>query len=166
MTGLLMLLAGFAAAYLLQLHVLPILGWIGSTPELLFTACAVGSMSCGSNRTLPFALLFGAAADLSLGYGYGMFLLPMTAAAFFFQPLWEKASEKPYLAAPAVGAAAIAARLFRSCLLVFLGRGFFPAGAEWFSLLLCGIFSALTALVTLYAADRRSRHVREGRFRL
>ena len=156
----------FIAAYLLQLHALPVWGWDMTTPELLIAACAVGCLAFGPGRTLPYALIFGAAADLALGYGYGMFLLPMAAAAFFFAPFSEKALEKPWLGGLAAGGAGILARLFRACIGLFLGRGFLPAGREWLFLLAAGLFTALCAWILLLAEAARRRRIEERRYRL
>ena len=162
----LILFVWFVLAYLLQLHVLPVWGWVLTTPELLLTVSAVGGRVYGMGRTLPFALLFGAAADLTLGFGYGGFLIPMTAAVMLFHGSERLSSERPYAAALATGAAAMLARLFRACIQMILGHGFFPAGREWLAIAGSGLFSALAALILMIAAEHRSRREREGRYRL
>jgi len=166
MMSILILLLWFVLAFVFQLHVLPVWGWVHTTPELMIAVCAVGSMVYGRGRTLPFALIIGAAADLTIGYGYGMFLLPMTAAVLLFGPLEHAELERPFLPALYTGGAAVVARLFRSFLLVILGHGFFPAGREWIAFIPCGLFSALIAAVLLFVSAKRFRREREGRYRL
>lgn len=166
MTVFLLYAAAMLLAYLLQLHVLPVLGWALTTPELLFALCAVGAATRGPGRIAPLALLFGVAADLALGFGYGMFSLGLALAVLVYGRMGEKALARPGVTALLVGFGAMAARLLRAALAVFLGRGFFPVGTEWLWLAASGVFTAAFARLALFVAARRMKREEEERYLL
>ena len=114
--------------------------------------------------TLPFAFLFGIAADLVLGCGYGMYLLPLVLCAHLGQYLSSVAFERPYLAALLVGAGAIAARWFRILFVWGAGHGAAPGGNDLVWSAAAGLLTALCALALILWMDHRQREGKSGRY--
>jgi len=152
-----MSLLWITVTFWLQMHVLPIWGLGAWTPDLTMAAVMVMTMCFGPYPVVPLAFLLGLAMDILFGYGYGMYLIPLTVAALVSAALRDLSFNKPWVAATLTGGAALLARLFRQGLEFLSGRSGAFTGADWGWAFLCAAATAVAAMMILWQTDRYLR---------